>query len=251
MTLNALIFDVDGTLAESEVVHREAFNRAFSEFGLSTSWDEESYIAVHLKVAGGFERLLVAANSDPDLARTDLLALHRRKNEIYVDMVRGGSLKLKRGVARLIAEAKANGIKVGIATTTSYDNVAALLESNFQRDITETADFVGAGDVVDLKKPSPLVYDYVLEGLGISSSEALAIEDSDNGILAATQANLATLVVTSRFSPIEKSHLVAAYVRDLGDGDDRDLVLAGPTLEGVIGLEFIKDIHSMGNIFPI
>ncbi|MDA8197250.1 MAG: HAD hydrolase-like protein [Actinomycetota bacterium] len=251
MTLNALIFDVDGTLAESEVAHREAFNRAFGEFGLSTKWDEEIYIEKHLKVAGGFERLVVASESDSELQKIDLLALHRRKNEIYVEIVRGGSLHLKRGVARLIREAKRKSVKIGVATTTSYDNVAALIEANFGQDIADIVDFVGAGDVVELKKPSPLVYEYVLDGLGVDASSVVAIEDSDNGIIAATSAALTTLVVHSRFSPIVKEHKVAAYIRDLGEDGDRDLLIKGPPLNSIVDLAYITEVHRSGNYFQI
>lgn len=251
MTLKAIIFDVDGTLAESEVVHREAFNRAFGEFGLLTNWDEEDYIATHLKTAGGFERLVVAAKSDFGLNGVDLLALHRRKNEIYVEIVTGGGLVMKRGVKRVITDAKNNGIKVAVATTTSFDNVSALIVSNFSLDLYDVVDFVGAGDVVDVKKPSPLVYEYVLNGLGINAGDGLAIEDSDNGIIAATSAALPTLVVQSRFSPIEKNHTVAGYVKDLGDDVDRDLVNVGPHLDGVVNVEFLKDVQSKGNVFRI
>ena len=251
MTLKAIIFDVDGTLAESEVVHREAFNRAFSEFGLPTNWDEKAYIATHLKTAGGFERLVVASQSDLGLNGVDLLALHRRKNEIYVEMVGGGGLVMKRGVKRLITEAKESGIKVAVATTTSFDNVSALITSNFSLDVYDVVDFVGAGDVVEVKKPSPLVYEYVLDGLGINASDGLAIEDSDNGIISATSAELPTLVVQSRFSPIEKNHKVAGYVKDLGDDGDRNLVNVGPHLGGVVTLEFLKEVQSKGNVFRI
>ncbi|MDA8276841.1 MAG: HAD hydrolase-like protein [Actinomycetota bacterium] len=251
MTLKALIFDVDGTLAESEAIHRTAFNLAFSEFGLTTDWDEATYINTHLKTAGGFERLIVAAKSDPQLAGVDLMALHWRKNELYIEMVKSGQLAMKRGVKRLIEAAKAEQIKVAVATTTSIENVATLINSNFSKDLYEVVDFVGAGDVVETKKPSPLIYNYVLDGLGLKLSEGLAIEDSDNGILASTGASLATLVVQSRFSPIEKPHVVGAYVKDLGDDQDRDLLISGPPLDGVVDLDYLRQVHLNGNRFSI
>lgn len=207
MALTALIFDVDGTLAETERDgHRVAFNAAFAEAGLAWHWDVELYDDL-LAVTGGKERIRhFCARFDPAfLQRRDATALiagiHAAKTRRYGALVRAGRIGLRPGVERLIREARASGIRLAIATTTAPDNVTQLLQTTLGDDAPGWFEVIGAGDVVPAKKPAPDVYLWVLERLGLDSAECVAIEDSEPGLEAAIGAGLATVVTPSAHAP--------------------------------------------------
>ncbi len=198
--LKALIFDVDGTLADTERDgHRPAFNQAFADHGLDWHWDEDLYDRL-LAVTGGKERIrhfaeqtapAVAARADfGDLVR----ALHAAKTAHYVRLVDAGKLPLRPGVARLIVEARSAGIRLAIATTTSPENVDALLRASLAPEAPAWFEVIGAGDVVPAKKPAPDIYRWVLDQLGLPAATCLAVEDSENGLRAAHGAGLRCLV---------------------------------------------------------
>jgi HAD superfamily hydrolase (TIGR01509 family) len=198
--LKALIFDVDGTLADTERNgHRPAFNQAFAEQGLDWHWDEELYDRL-LAVTGGKERIrhfaeqaAPAVASRPDF--DDLVkCLHAAKTAHYVRLVEAGKLPLRPGIARLIGEARAAGIRLAIATTTSPENVDALLRASLAPDAPDWFEVIGAGDVVLAKKPAPDIYTWVLDLLNLPAAACLAIEDSANGLRAALGAGLRCLV---------------------------------------------------------
>jgi len=202
----AIIFDVDGTLAETERDgHRPAFNQAFAEHGLDWHWDAESYGRL-LDITGGKERIrhyaerqapAIAARPDFD----DLVKkLHAAKTAHYVRRVEQGKLPLRPGVAELIAEARRAGIRLAIATTTSPENVAALLRASLAADSADWFEVIGAGDVVPAKKPAPDIYHWVLARLGLPASACLAIEDSANGLRAALGAGIPTVVTVSEYT---------------------------------------------------
>lgn len=217
--LEALIFDVDGTLAETERDgHRPAFNQAFREAGLPFQWDEETYGRL-LKVTGGKERIRRFLAERPDcsaLTDADIVRLHRRKTELYTAWVQSGAVRLRPGVRRLIREAKALGLKLAIATTTSPDNVDALLA---RAGLSDAFDVVGAGDVVPRKKPAPDIYAYVLDRLGVRPDEAIAFEDSENGLIAGVMAGLRVVVTPSHYTRGEHFDRAWALVTDLGEPD--------------------------------
>jgi beta-phosphoglucomutase-like phosphatase (HAD superfamily) len=205
-TLRALVWDVDGTLAETEHDgHRVAFNQAFAEHGLGWHWDAPLYRRL-LAITGGKERLahwwrlhdpLTAALPDTP-AR--ILQLHARKTAIYVDLVAQGRVALRPGVARLLQAAHDEGLVLAIATTTSPDNVTALLAATLGDSSPAWFACIGAGDVVPAKKPAPDIYRWVLQRLHLAPGEALALEDSAPGAAAAVAAGLATVVTRSRYT---------------------------------------------------
>lgn len=202
----ALIFDVDGTLAETERDgHRVAFNAAFADAGLPWHWDAATYGEL-LAVSGGKERIAhFAARHAPDLARrADFPALvgrlHWAKTACYMNLVAAGAIPLRPGVARLIDEARAAGLRLAIATTSSPENVDALLRANLRAAAGAAFTVIGAGDVVAAKKPAPDIYRWVLDRLALPAAACLAVEDSENGLRAALGAGLSCLVTVGEYS---------------------------------------------------
>lgn len=198
--MKAIIFDVDGTLAETERDgHRVAFNLAFAEAGLEWDWDAALYGEL-LAVTGGKERIrYYVERYRPDVAqRPDFDALvktlHETKTRHYVRLVADGALPLRPGVAALIDTARSTGLTLAIATTTTPENVTALLRATLGAEAESWFAVIGAGDIVPKKKPAPDIYLWVLERLGLPAADCLAIEDSANGLKSALAAGLSTLV---------------------------------------------------------
>ncbi len=196
MELKALIFDVDGTLAETERDgHRVAFNRAFAEAGLPWHWDVDLYREL-LLIGGGKERVLgYARAADPVFASAPdiderIRALHAEKTRHYLALLAEGAIPLRPGVATLMRAAHAAGLRLAIATTTTPENITALLPP----DLMTLVECVGAGDVVPAKKPAPDVYEYVLRTMDLPATACLAFEDSRIGLDAANGAGIAAVI---------------------------------------------------------
>ncbi|NEW86170.1 HAD family hydrolase [Rhodopseudomonas sp. WA056] len=228
----ALIFDVDGTLAETEELHRQAFNATFAAEQLPWHWDEALYRRL-LDVTGGKERIAHFLKSGPDgaaRAADRIPDLHRAKTDRYTALVAAGTA-LRPGVARLIREAKAAGVKLGIATTTSLPNVEALLQSSLGPDAMALFDAVGAGDVVPAKKPAPDIYLHVLDALKLPAADCVAFEDSTNGVRAARAAGLPTIVTPGIYTEGDDFPGALAVLSDLGEPDAPYRHLAGAGAE--------------------
>ena len=220
--LQALIFDVDGTLADTERDgHRVAFNAAFKDAGLPWHWDVTLYGEL-LAVTGGKERMLhYARQYAPELAAkagfdTLMRKLHVLKTEYYVQLVHAGHVPLRPGVGPLLRAARTSGLRLAIATTTSPENVSALLRASLAPDAESWFDVIGAGDVVPAKKPAPDIYLWVLERLGLPADDCLAFEDSGNGLKAALGAGLATVVTDGEYTHGHDFSGAHAVLSDLG-----------------------------------
>ena len=203
MPLRALIFDVDGTLAETERAgHRVAFNDAFAAAGLPWHWDELRYDEL-LRVFGGKERMVrFAEDDDPGFlaqsgAEQLIAAVHADKTRRYGELIASGVVPLRPGVETVIRGARAAGITLAIATTTAPANVAALLTATLGLGATDWFSVIGAGDVVPAKKPAPDIYEWVLDQLGLPAADCLAIEDAHAGLVAARAAGIPTLIAPS------------------------------------------------------
>ena len=201
--LKALIWDVDGTLAETERDgHRVAFNAAFEALGVPWRWSEQRYGEL-LRVTGGIERMLhdmaTQADAPASLNEREHLArrLHREKNERYAQIVAGGGIPLRGGVRELLDECAAAGIPMAIATTTSRSNVEALLAANLGARWEERFACVVCAEDAASKKPDPLAYRIALQRLGLRADQALAIEDSPAGVEACISAYLPVIVTRS------------------------------------------------------
>lgn len=203
--MRALLWDVDGTIAETERDgHRVAFNLAFEEWRLPWRWDEAHYGDL-LQVAGGRERLLhdMSVRADAPVRREDreVLArgIHARKNALYAELVGGGRIPLRGGVRELMEECRAERLAMGIATTTSRANVDALLAGHLGPRWAEWFGVIVCGEDVARKKPDPAVYHAALEELGVDARDAIAIEDSPLGVGAACAAGVPVIVARSAY----------------------------------------------------
>jgi len=198
---DALIFDVDGTLAETEELHRRAFNHAFARHGLDWHWDRAAYRDL-LRVTGGKERIRAFHDRQwiaPALSDADIAELHRTKTDHYAELIETGCCPLRPGVTDLLTSIRARGQRLAIATTTSHGNIDALLSRALGPRWAKDFDAIVAGDDVRHKKPAPDVYLEVLSRLNLTSSDCVAIEDSANGLIAASGAGIPVLITRSMY----------------------------------------------------
>ena len=224
MTIQALIFDVDGTLADTEEAHLHSFNAAFEQQGLGWRWTREQYREL-LNVTGGKERIraYIATLDAPAAERQRLRdftpALHAEKTRLYTSIVQEGAVPLREGVAELLDEADAAGLKLAIATTTTPANVDALLTATLGANALDRFAVIAAGDAVAAKKPAPDVYELALRTLGVEAGSAIAFEDSENGLRAATGAGLWTVMTpnfwTEHFKPSTMQAMLRASLAGL------------------------------------
>ena len=247
--LRALLFDVDGTLAETEEVHREAFNAAFAAAGLDWQWSVDLYCEL-LSVTGGKERILYYLDKyRPDFERpaalTEFIAdLHRSKTQIYTETVAAGKVPLRPGVLRLLDLARASGLRMAIATTTTPDNVTALLRASIATDAETWFEIIAAGAVVPRKKPAPDIYFYAMERMGLGPEDCLAFEDSENGLHAARAAGLKTLVTVSDYTRDQDFSGAALLLDQLGEPDRPFRVLAGDAgAARYVDLDLLERVH--------
>ena len=231
--IKALIFDCDGVLVDTERDgHRVGFNRAFAQMGIDAEWDVDLYGKL-LLVAGGKERMRAYFDeygwpdgADTAEARDELIvALHKLKTEITSGLVAEGGLPLRPGIARIVDEAIAAGVRLGVCTTSNPKFIDAVLDL-FGPERKAKFDFVHAGDVVSKKKPDPEIYELAKQTLGLPTHECMVIEDSRNGLLAATGAGLPTLVTTSTYTVDEDFTGAVKIVPELGDEPNVNVRLA-------------------------
>jgi HAD superfamily hydrolase (TIGR01509 family) len=233
--VKALLFDCDGVIADTERFgHLPAFNQTFEHFGLPVRWSEEEY-GSKLKIGGGKERMASLLTeefvrqahlpSDAESQRQMLAAWHKQKTALFKARVHAGHLPGRPGIARIVNEAIANHWKLAIASTSAEESVRAILEHVVGQE-QSTHFEVLAGDIVPKKKPAPDIYLLALERLALRPAEAIVIEDSRNGLLAAVAAGLRCVVTLSSYTVDEDMHEAILVVSHLGDPENPMRVLA-------------------------
>ncbi len=248
--LTTLLFDVDGTLAETEEVHRQSFNRSFAQAGLDWHWSQQLYTGL-LAVTGGKERIrYFLANNQPEFTVSGdldeyIAALHASKTAIYTETVAAGNLPMRPGVRRLITEARQTGLRLGIATTTTPANISALLQHNLAPEAESWFEVIAAGGVVPAKKPAPDIYHYAMQAMDVSAAECLAFEDSENGLRSARAAELRTLVTVSDYTRDHNFDGAALVLDQLGEPGSPFQVLSGDAGgHKMVTVDLLQDLHS-------
>ncbi len=248
--LRALIFDVDGTLADTERDgHRVAFNRAFAEAGLDWDWSIELYGKL-LEVTGGKERILFYIDSyqPPFAAPANLqpwiASLHAAKTRHYNQLLNEGIIPLRPGVKRLLEEARAAGMRLAIATTTTPENVSTLLEKALAPDGCDWFEAIGAGDIVPHKKPAPDIYLHVLHTLNLQPEECLAFEDSQQGLKSSRGAGLKTVITLNDYTRAHDFADANLVLDQLGEPNAPFEVVSGTAGEArYFDLALAKTLH--------
>ena len=236
--LKAVIFDVDGTIAETERDgHRIAFNRAFLDAGLDWNWDEALYGKL-LAVMDGKERIryfLTDFNSDfkyhGDIGQF-IVELHASKNKHYVNLLENQVISLRPGIRRMMNGLRCAGLRMAIATTTAPTNVSVLIKNTLGEEALDWFDCIAAGDIVQAKKPAPDIFEYCLEQIGLSAEECLAFEDSGNGVKSSVGAKIPTIVTLNDYTKEDDFSGACAVLTHLGDVDLPCKVLSGKAIEG-------------------
>jgi len=249
--LAALLFDVDGTLADTERDgHRVAFNQAFHQAGLDWDWTVAIYGEL-LSVTGGKERIRFFIdhylNGYQITASTPafIAGWHEAKTRIYTQMLAEGAIPLRTGVERLMREARQRGVTLAIATTTTPENVTALLEHTLGVEAIDWFDVIAAGDVVPSKKPAPDIYHFAMQQLGLGPDQCLAFEDSENGLLSARGAGLKTVITINDYTRQHQFGGAALVLDQLGEPDQPFKVIQGDVGQAqYFSMDLAQHIHA-------
>ncbi len=248
--LTTLLFDVDGTLADTEEVHRVSFNQAFEQAGLDWGWSQETYAEL-LTVTGGKERIRYFLDTHlpgfeaPGNLDEFIAGLHAAKTEIYTGKAASGNIPLRPGVKRLLCEAREAGLRLGIATTTTPANVTALLQHSLAEDAEDWFEVIAAGNAVAEKKPAADIYFYAMQQLGVTPAECMAFEDSENGLCSARGAGLPTLITLNAYTRDHNFDGAVLVLDQFGEPAAPFTVLAGDAGEHrFVNVDLLKELHS-------
>lgn len=253
-TLEALIFDVDGTLANTERDgHLVAFNTAFKELGLDWVWSNQLYHEL-LNVTGGQLRIKYYLKKykpefklEPKHGSLDsfVASIHTLKTQIYVRLVDEGEVPLRSGVVRLLQEARGAGLRLAIATTTAATNVNALIKNTLGEAALDWFEVIGAGSIVPNLKPAADIYTYVLAQMNLNANQAIALEDSQNGMCSATGAGLKTLITTNEYTHTHQFKGAMAVLDSLGEPEQPFTMIEGRASQATyVGVNYLKELHA-------
>ncbi len=257
MALQALLFDLDGTLADTERLgHRPAYNRAFRKLGLPFRWGPKLYRRL-LKKPGGQERLLHYLDRyQPELGEQAPVAevdprawarsVHRLKSRYFRSMLRHGKIPLRPGVARLLREARKAGLRIAIVTSASRATLDPVLEHSLGTDLVREIELVICGDEVEHKKPAPDLYLQALARMDLAANNCVAIEDSELGLASATTAGIRTVITTNHDTAHQEFSRASLVLDNLGEPDQPSRVLQGQMDEPYLGVKTLRRIVSGG-----
>ena len=250
MGIEALIFDVDGTMADTEEAHRVAFNLAFERYRLGWIWEPSEYREM-LKITGGKERLASFIETlplgEPERRKLQTMVpdIHAEKTRFYSSVVADGVVPLRTGVARLLGEAQAAGCKLAIASTTTAMNIDALLQTTLGPHGLDMFSVIACGDQVRAKKPAPDIYQLALRGLDMLPEHAIAFEDSHNGMRAAMTAGVWTVITPNFWTEGGDFSAAPLVLPHLGDPDEPLPDEPGGRLEAAAWLTFDELEHRL------
>jgi HAD superfamily hydrolase (TIGR01509 family) len=252
--LKAFIFDVDGTLSDTERDgHRVAFNQAFDEYGIGWHWSVETYGEL-LAVTGGKERMKYYAekyldkNEVPEGLEEKIPELHAAKTRHYTELLSTGAIPLRPGVERLIAEARQRGYRLAIATTTTPENVTALLTHTLGTESIDWFEVIAAGDIVPAKKPAADIYEYTLKEMNLSADECIAFEDSANGIKSSAGANLNTIITINDYTKDHDFSNASIVLDQMGEPEQPFSVIAGNSGNAsFLNCDLVLKLHQQTN----
>ncbi|MFK5915747.1 MAG: HAD family hydrolase [Woeseiaceae bacterium] len=249
--LQALLFDVDGTLADTERDgHRVAFNLAFKDAGLDWDWTVDIYEDL-LSVTGGKERMKFFLDKykpvfdAPEDISAYIADMHKAKTAHYTRLLSEGKIPLRPGVERLLNEARERGYRLAISTTTTPENVEALLTHTLGKESMDWFEVIAAGDIVPAKKPAPDIYDWAMEKMNLKADECIAFEDSRNGVLSSLAANLKTIITINDYTKDHDFTGATIVLDQYGEPGAGFKVIAGDA-HGFeyVNLNMIEELHS-------
>ena len=251
MDLSAVLFDADGTIAETEDFHRISFNESFKEFGLSWYWDEAIYKEL-INVGGGKERITYHINRAwPEMLEYKNLnkyitSILQTKNDIFSDYMKESKIKPRPGILRLLKELKEKNIRTGLVSSASQKNLNDLFINGLNINPDDLFDVIAHGETTANKKPSPEIYEWALENLKLPSSACLAIEDSPRGLESASKAKIKVLITPSKLMIDENFDDAITVLSDLGDENKPFQLISGKSFGfKKVDFEFLNKVHGL------
>ena len=249
MKLNAILFDVGGTIAESEEIHRVSFNEAFKEFGLNWYWDEAIYREL-VFIGGGKERIKhYITRAWPEMLKQKNLtkyieSVHKIKGQIYEEFLNDSQLKARPGIIRLLKELKNEKIRLAIVSDTTEENLINLFKKGLGINPIEWFEILAHGGCTIQKKPSPDIYLWTLERLKLPPESCLAIEDAPRGVDSAIDAGLKVLVTPSIYTLEENFEKSSLLLSHLGEPEEPFNIIKGDAFgHSFVDFSLLKKIH--------
>ena len=248
--LAAILFDVDGTLANTEYAHLKAFNLAFKEADLEWQWSVNLYKKL-LAITGGRERIRYyienyVSNFEASKPLSEFIGeLHQVKSKYYAQQLDQGAIQLRPGVERIIKEARKEEVRLAIATTTSPENIDALFACTLGKEAINWFEIIGAGNIVEKKKPAPDIYNYVMEKMSLTPAACMAIEDSEPGIASASAAGVPVIAALNEFTSEHNFEGAALLMNNFGEPHRPGSAIFGEMYgKNHLDLDLIRKIHA-------